>query len=91
MFNVTQPGEDAHSERASCCDDAAQSERTSGDAQSERASCCDESAPSEKADRSTEKDERSSTTEPPADNHQSNENNAKNVNGVSLTSRILES
>jgi hypothetical protein len=78
IFNVTQPGEDAQSERSGTnCDDSVRSERLDDG----------QSVLSEKADRSTEKDDQASTAEPtePVDNEQRNENNDKNVNGVSFT------
>ena len=82
MFNVTQPGEDAQSERSDAhCSESVQSEKLEDG----------QSLPSEKADRSTEKDDQGSTAEPtePADNEQRNENNERNVNGVSNSSSVF--
>lgn len=84
MFNITQPGEETQSERSDTnCGESVQSETNCGESLRSEKLDDGQSEPSEKADRSTEKDDRGSTTEP-VENEQRNENNLKNVNGVGI-------
>ncbi|KAL5248280.1 hypothetical protein ACHWQZ_G017457 [Mnemiopsis leidyi] len=79
MFNITQPGEETQSERSDTnCGESVQSETNCGESLRSEKLDDGQSEPSEKADRSTEKDDRGSTSEP-VENEQRNENNLKNT------------